>query len=349
MSFERSSWARAATGVVPYTNPVHGEYFADPYVWWSGDAYCAVGTGPAEAAGTVGGASGPTVFPLLRSSDLVSWRAAGHALVRPDPSLGDAYWAPEVVQADGRWFLYYSVGHGDARHQLRVAASDDALGPYEDVAALTDPERVPFAIDPHPFRDADGRWYLFHARDFLDRRDERGRVVRAGTALVVHPLLGMTALAPEGRTVARARFDWQRFAADRPMYGRVFDWHTLEGPCVVLRDGRYYCLYSGGCWQTETYGLDYVVAESVLGPYSDEGSEAGPRVLRTVPGKVLGPGHCSVVTGPDGKTAYVVYHAWGPDRGARRMCIDELVFTPEGPRSPGPTWTERKLALSSGG
>jgi len=327
-----------------YTNPVHAGYFADPYVWRDGDRYCAIGTGPAEAAGTVHGGAGPSVFPLLESPDLVSWQPAGQALLRPDPALGDAYWAPEVVTDGGRWYLYYSVGHGDRRHQLRVAASDAALGPYEDLAALTEPDEVPFAIDPHAFRDADGRWYLFHARDFLDADDGGDGPARVGTALVVHALADMTTLAPAGQVVARAHHDWQRFAAGREMYGRVCDWHTLEGPCVVADGGRLWCLYSGGCWQTDSYGVDYVVADSILGPWSAAGAEEGPRVLRTVPGRVIGPGHCSVVTAPDDATRYIVYHAWGPDMSARRMCIDELVMTPAGPRSPGPTWTERALA-----
>jgi hypothetical protein len=151
----------------------------------------------------------------------------------------------------------------------------------------------------------------------------------------------MTKLAPTGVTVARARWDWQRFAANRAMYGRMFDWHTLEGPFVVPHRGRYYCFYSGGCWQTETYGVDYVVADSILGPYSDAGAEGGPRVLRTVPGEVIGPGHCSIVS--EDARHFVAYHAWDADMTMRRLCIDPLSFTAEGPRSSGPTWTEQCL------
>ena len=192
-----------------YVNPVYPGYFADPFVWRCGPVYYAIGTGPAEAAGVAVSARAPTVFPLLRSHDLVHWDEAGQALVRPDPSLGNAFWAPEVVGCEGRWYLYYSVGHDDRRHQLRVAVSAHPAGPYVDHAALTSPETVPFAIDPHPFRDADGRWYLFHARDFLEPVDAAGREARCGTALVVSPLLGMTRLGDEVRTVARARCDWQ--------------------------------------------------------------------------------------------------------------------------------------------
>lgn len=334
-----------ASQPLAYHNPVHPGYFADPYVWRHQGEYLAIGTGPAEAAGAVPFEKDrPTIFPLMRSPDLVRWRPCGRALVRPDPALGDAFWAPEIVHAEGRWLMYYSVGHGDRRHQLRVAGSDDPLGPYIDCAGLTDPDDIPFAIDPHPVQDDDGRWYLFHARDFLTATDDAGRPVRAGTALVVAPLATMTALAEHGlRTIARARFDWQRFAADRPMYGRRLDWHTLEGPFVVRHARKYYCLYSGGCWQTPEYGVDYLVADALLGPYRDDGAEHGPRVLRTVPGRVLGPGHCSVTLGPDDATRILVYHAWDPDRDARRMCIDRLDLTADGPRSPGPTWTPQSL------
>lgn len=326
-----------------YINPVYPDYFADPFAWRSGDEYYAVGTGKNEADGKLRSVDLPDVFPLLRSPDLVAWRACGYALIRPAASLGDTFWAPEIAHEDGQWWLYYSVGHADRMHQLRVASSSDPLGPYVDCAALTDPEECPFAIDPHPFRDVDGRWYLFHARDFLDPLDAKGHPARVGTALVVSALSSMTELSRDAHTIARARCDWQRFAANRSIYGRVFDWHTLEGPCVMHREGRYYCFYSGGCWETDTYGVDYVIADRVLGPYCDSSVETGPRVLRTVPGKVLGPGHCSIVTGPDERTSYLVYHAWGSDMSARRMCIDPLTFSRDGPRSPGPTWSEQQL------
>jgi beta-xylosidase len=323
-----------------YRNPVHDAYFADPCVWRVGAEYCAVGTGAAEAAGDVVTATGPTVFPLLRSTDLVHWMPAGRALVRPDAALGDSYWAPEVACHEGRWYLYYSVGHGDRGHHLRVAVADGPLGPYLDAGALTSPDEVPFAIDPHPFRDDDGRWYLFHARDFIDEHDAEGRDVRVGTALVVSELRAMTRLGPT-RPVARARCDWQRYERDRTMYGQSRDWHTLEGPYVVRHAGRYWCLYSGGCWQDASYGVDYVVADRIEGPWSDAGAETGPRVLRSVPGHVLGPGHCSVVDAADGRGSWLAYHAWDTARSARRLCIDPLEHTADGPRARGPTWTRQ--------
>src|SRR5204863_3051634 len=159
-----------------------------------------------------------------------------------DPALGPDFWAPEVAWAGGRCYLYYSVGQDDKDHQLRVAVSDSPQGPYRDTGKpLIDPQVCPFAIDPHPFQDDDGQWYLFYARDFLDCADG----YRAGTGLMVAPMKSMSELENEGEMVLRARSDWQRFQSNRPLYGRTWDWHTLEGPCPQKNDGRYYCFYSG--------------------------------------------------------------------------------------------------------
>lgn len=320
-----------------YINPVYPEYFADPFVWRYEGVYYAIGTGPAEAAGQT---DQQPIFPLLRSSNLADWQFVGNALLRPDPALGNNFWAPEVAYCNGTFYLYYSVGHEDKNHQLRVATSANPLGPYQDVGEpLLDPTACPFAIDPSPFQDDDGQWYLFYAQDFLDTVGG----VRAGTALMVDRLTSMTTLAGEAQVVLRARHDWQRFLANRSMYGGVYDWHTLEGACVRKHGDRYYCFYSGGRWETENYGVDYGVADCVLGPYSDVGNESGPRVLRSVPSHVLGPGHNSIAVGLDNQTDYLVYHAWDTEMQARRMCIDLLIWTADGPRCQGPTWTPQTI------
>src|SRR5581483_10715954 len=106
-----------------------------------------------------------------------------------------------------------------------------------------------------------------------------------------------------------------------------------EGPLIRKHDGRYYCFFSGGRWETESYGVDYGVAETVLGPYSDAGNESGARVLRTIPNQRIGPGHCSLILGPDDQTEFIAYHAWDKAMKARQMFIDRLAWTANGPRA----------------
>jgi len=312
-----------------YCNPVIDASFADPFVFKADGWYWAVGTSGSERS----------LFPMMRSRNLIEWVRCGPSLIPPSPDLGTDFWAPEVAFDGSRFYMYYSVGFRDKNHRLRVAASEGPEGPYVDLDIdLVDPSRIPFAIDASPFRDVDGGWYLFYARDFLTADGES----RTGTAVVVDRLESMTRLAGEERIVWRPTKDWQRFTNERQIYGGKYDWHTLEGACTVLHEGRYYCFFSGGRWENDSYGVDYAEADHPLGPWRGGGEEF-PRVLQSVAGKVIGPGHNSIVRAPDGSTDLIVYHAWDPAMTARRMCIDRLVWTADGPRCAGPTWTPQTL------
>jgi GH43 family beta-xylosidase len=309
-------------------NPVYGEYFADPFVLSHQGTYFAYGTAP--------DAGGGWAFPVLQSTDLVYWQNMGWALQKPTGALD--CWAPEVAWADGRFFMYYStVMPGEQGQRLRVATSDMPLGPFKDAGLALVPDQ-PFSIDAHPFRDADGQWYLYYARDFVP--PEVSDYV--GTGIVVDRLLAMTRLAGDPRLVVRPHAAWQLFESQRAMYGAIYDWHTIEGPAVRRHNGRYYCFCSGGAWASECYGVSYVVADRPLGPYRLPDRVAGP-IFRSVPGRVLGPGHNSFVAAPDGQQEYSVYHAWDPAMTARLMRIDRLDWLGDEPILNGPTWDSQPM------
>ena len=199
-----------------------------------------------------------------------------------------------MAYGDGTFYIYYSAGGWEGEgHRVRVDTVTHPEGPFEDSGTVLTPDE-PFAIDGHPFRDDDGRWYLYYCRDFLEP-DEEGRV---GTGIVVDRLVSMTRLAGERRKVLRPHAEWQLYECGRRWYGRVWDWCTVEGAPVRKRDGRYYCLCSGSAWREPNYGVSYVVADHALGPFAP-GADAdeSPRVLRTV---------------PDNAHEYLVYHAWDP-------------------------------------
>ena len=324
-----------------YQNPVWPGYFADPFVVrWGGD-YFAYGTGETLERDDAGRA---WAFKILQSRDLVQWREAGAALQLPPDLDAQAHWAPEVAERDGVFYLYYSRAPAgrDEQHRLRVAVARDPRGPFED-RGLVLPESVGFSIDAHPFRDPrDGTWYLYFARDYFEER--------TGTGLAVVRLApDMLRAAGPPREVLWAHADWQVYERNRPLYGRSWDaWHTVEGPSVVEHAGRYYCFYSGGNWQTHGYGVSYAHADHPHGPW-EHAPGAGPVVLRQRPGEVLGPGHNSVIVGPDGRSEFLVYHAWDPAGRARRMCLDRLVWTEAGPRCLGPTTEVQALEEAPGG
>jgi len=315
-----------------YTNPVYPDYFADPFVLRVGRTY--------YAYGTAGQTSEGRQFPVLRSGDLAHWEYVSHALepLRDPPAF--TYWAPEVAQRDGKFYLYYSAStsRSDEHHRLRVAISDQPEGPFRDSGKMILPD-YGFSIDAHPFRDPrSGKWFLYFAADFTN--DEP-----YGTGLAVVPLADDLVTATDKPSiVVRATCDWQIYEKDRDYKGRVWNaWHCVEGPSVVFHDDRYYCLYSGGAWHTENYGLGFAVADHPLGPWKDDMARRGPTVLKGIPKRVIGPGHNSVVMGPDDRTLYCVYHAWDAAHTARRMYIDPLIWTREGPRVDGPSTEPRTI------
>lgn len=340
----------AAAAARTYTNPVYPHSLPDPFVLRHEGRYYAFGT-----TGEGRTADG-RIFTLLTSPDLVTWTAAGGALTPPAGAEGAQFWAPEVVLHQGTFYMYYSMGGGaigaNVGHQLHVATSTVPQGPYAPVATLAVPGSK-FTIDAHPYLDADGQWYLFYAQDFIDT-DEG---YRPGTGLVVDKLTSMTQLAGTPRTVLRARHDWTVFEKNRlmPLYdNRTFaEWHTLEGPFVRLHANKYYCFYSGANFLTARYGVDYCVADHIMGPYredraaKDAAAPGGARVLHAVAGHVRGPGHHSHVMGPDGRTEYLVYHAWDAGMKERQLCIDRLAWTPQGPRCVGPTYTPQPVPKAS--
>lgn len=306
---------------ITHHNPVWPRPFADPFVLrWRGEYY-AYGTGPLRDG---------RAFPMLHSTDFVHWAPLANALTVKAAHQSCHFWAPEVAERDGRFYLYYSrAAAGDESHRLSVAIADNPAGPFDEVGPLAGVDDG-FAIDAHPFHDPrNGNWYLFFAKDFFDNR--------AGTALAAARLSDdMLSLVGSPAAMLRASADWQIYERERTLYGKRWDaWHTCEGPCVVFHDNRYYLLYSGGNWRSDGYGVGCAVAESALGPYVEP--EAGAVVLHGVGDNVIGPGHNSVVVGPDNVTQYIVYHAWDKAHTARRMCVDKLVWTADGPRC-SPTW-----------
>ena len=307
--------ARAET----YLNPVHARDFPDPYVLKFAGEYFAYCTGFWRDG---------RCFGVMRSRDLVAWEELAGALA-PLPGEHPCYWAPEVYYRDGKFLMYYSVGNEALMH-VRVAVAARPAGPFADSGRrLT---REEFAIDPHVFTDRDGSRYLFYATDFLAHTN-------VGTGTVVDRLIDD--FTPEGRPrpVTRARYDWQVYDPARKEKGGV-RWHTVEGPFVLERKGRYYEMFSGGNWQNLSYGVSYATSEAVLADDEWEQHADGVKVLpviRTIPGKVVGPGHNSVVRAPDGGQLICVYHRWAEQ--GRVLAIDRMEFVGDSLAVLGPTTT----------
>src|SRR4029077_21009092 len=130
----------------------------------------------------------------------------------------------------------------------------------------------------------------------------------------------------------------------RPEKGGV-RWHTVEGPFVLARKGLFYEMFSGGNWQHPTYGVGYATAARLEDPREWTQAADGERALPVLRsgGEVVGPGHNSVVRGPDNRQLWCVYHRWMS--GARVLAIDPLDWAGERLLVLGPTTGPRPAPI----
>lgn len=316
-----------------YQNPTYSKSFPDPFVLKYGGEYFAYCTGQWDDG---------RIFGVLRSKDLLDWTPLGGAMSEPEKP-EPFYWAPEVTYWNGTFYLYYSTGN-EALMQLRVATSDRPDGGFTDAGVRLTKED--FAIDAHVFVDDDGQRYLFYATDFLEHS-------HIGTGVVVDRLVDWFTLAGEPRPVVRAKYDWQVYDPARKEKGGV-RWHTVEGPFVIKRKGRYFMMFSGGNWQQPTYGVSFALSGDLSTSnewlqFSD-GQKVMP-ILRTDGDHQVGPGHNSVIRGPNNRDLYCVYHYW--HEGSRVLAVNRMDFA--GPRifveskpylpKPAPLGASEKFAL----
>src|SRR5436305_2237118 len=96
MAFVAASFGRSPESPM-YENAVVAGDFADPSVIRVGKDYWATATSSEWSP----------QFPILHSTDLVNWDIVGAVFShRPSWAVGN-FWAPEITQNNGRYFVYY--------------------------------------------------------------------------------------------------------------------------------------------------------------------------------------------------------------------------------------------------
>jgi GH43 family beta-xylosidase len=266
------------------------------------------------------------------SEDLAHWTPEGLALAAPD---GDHWaqvdlWAPEVLYADG-WFWMYVTGTrqlppGTRSPGVGVDAGDDALR-RQGIARARTP-LGPFALDPaplldvwsidgHPFVDVDGRrWLFYNVRD----ESTRFRGTTPGCGNLVDELVAPDAVRGLPTPVALPDAAWEG--------NRAGTWYWNEGPTVLRHRERYVQMYSGGWYADDSYGVGFAVADDPRGPWV----KAAHNPVFLSGSRITGPGHHCVTVGPDGVTPYAVYHGYVDAALGRKVHVDRLHWSTEGPR-----------------
>jgi beta-xylosidase len=134
--------------------------------------------------------------------------------------------------------------------------------------------------------------------------------------------------------IARLNADFTGFVPfpDGSTFKEITPSGYVEGAYMLLKDGKYYFMWSEGGWTGPNYAVAYAVGNSPLGPFERIG-----RILQQNPSVATGAGHHSVLQSPRSGKGYIVYHrrpVGETDRNSRVVCIDELTFNPDGTIAP---------------
>lgn len=224
------------------------------------------------------------------------------------------FWAPDVIEHDGTFYLYYAASTFGSNRSVIGLTTNTTLDPDDPDYAWVDqgevirsePGETDFnAIDPGVVQDVDGTpWMAFGS-------------FWGGIQLVelTWPS-GKPADGAEPTTIA----------------SRTSPPNAIEAPYLVLHDGWYYLFVSRDscCQGTEsTYNIAVGRSREVTGPYVDRTGkdmtlDGGEQVL-TSHGDMIGPGGQSVSDG------YLALHYYDAAAGGDfRLELRELAWDDEG-------------------
>src|SRR3954469_5606940 len=287
-----------------YANPVGPGDFPDPSVIRVGRDYWASATTSEW---------GPE-FPILHSRDLVNWEVVGAVFQRrPEWAVG-SFWAPEISQDRGRFFVYYVARKKGGSLCAAVATASRPQGPYADHGPLVCQEVG--SIDPFPVTDENGRRFLLWKED--------GNSVSKPTPIWAQQLSADgTRLVGERRELFHNDQAWEKHPT--LPFGDL-----VEGPSVVRRGGWFYLFYSGNfcCGRECQYAVGVARARKLLGPW--EKYEKNPIMEGNNDWRC--PGHGTVVGDERGRT-WFMYHAYQPKDFVyvgRQAMLDEVIWGRDG-------------------
>ncbi len=245
-------------------------------------------------------------FDAFSSPDLVSWTKHEHILDTAAVKWAKrAMWAPAIVQKDKKYFFFFAandIQNNNAIGGIGVAVSDKPQGPFTDY--LGKPLIDKFyngaqPIDQFVFKDTDEQYYIIY-----------GGWQHCNIAKLKNDF---TCIIP---------FD------DGKLFKEITPDNYVEGPCMFVRKGKYYFMWSEGGWTGPDYSVAYAVADSPFGPFKRVG-----KILQPDSAVATGAGHHSIMHDAVHNLWYIVYHRRPLGETAannRATCIEPLYFNKEG-------------------
>lgn len=230
-------------------------------------------------------------YRVSSSTDLVNWQNVGYCAIKGDIIGEGSFWAPEVYKYNGKYYMLYSTDE-----HLALAVADSPTGPFKKTSDsyLLDCN----CIDGHLMFDDDGSIYLYMAYWGETGEEIWGCKMTADLKAMPETFTQLTSCKDDEGGVN-------------------------EGPFMLKYNGKYYLTYSVNGYTDKNYAVKLAVSDSPLGKYENKGT------ILEKSGPLVGTGHHSFTTSPDGSELIIVYHCHysATQVHARKLCIDRCKFT----------------------
>lgn len=357
--------AQTTTGVAnpiaTFSNPLPVQ-FGDPYVLYTGGTYYMYGTGGGADRG----------FAAYSSKDLANWKREGQVYFHdnkngwsdPKASWDGAYWAPEVYEVKGKYYLFYSaqwkVNPANELENFRigVAVADGPTGPFIDMEnkPIFDPGYP--IIDANVYFDGNGKVYLYYSRaaykhpvksEIAEMARKKGWFKEIEESWVYGIELKPDFSGVIGKPVlllwpplrlSDKQAEWE----SRSVTAREVARRWTEGSVTFKKEGIYYIMYSANYFGGRHYAVGYATSASPLGPFKKGANNPVLQKNTERGGSVTGTGHNSITYSPDGKEMFCVYHARTAKTGDERVVFIDRMQVKGGRITVfGPTTTPQKL------
>ncbi len=270
-----------------FKNPLFAGDYPDPTILRVGEDFYASYTSNTYSPGLV----------IWHSRDLVNWTPVAHAINDPH---GGEIWAPDLIEHEGRYFIYFVMGG------IQVVHADRPTGPWSAPIPLNIQD-----IDPGHVVGPDGKRYLYTFG---------GKVVELSAD-------GLSTVGPRNKV-----YEGWAFPQEWKTEGL---W--LEGPKLTRRGEYYYltCAEGGTAGPPTSHMAVVARAKSPLGPW--ENSPHNPLIhTYSEEEEWWSVGHGTLVSTPDDRW-FLVYHGYrkGFHTLGRQILLEPVEWTSDGwPRAP---------------
>lgn len=160
---------------------------------------------------------------------------------------GREFWAPSVIRLGDKYYMYVSCESAYGKQLMHVASAEAPLGPFANEVCLYDH----FSIDSHMVKTEAGL-FLWYAKNNVD-------CDLVGTRVFVDRFLDPYTPERRPKEVLLPSFREELYTTEQPPKG---DWYTIEGPFWFQAGEWQYLMYSGGCYQNDSYHIGYAVAKT---------------------------------------------------------------------------------------